>query len=190
MVRLLFNLLTFFLLPWPSISWSIFATLEKESIYPANLCGYLQLSADWFLPSEASLKRSHIRKLIRDLLSESSHKVNPSTSCNGNASTSVYPGNNLDQKHGEPSVSPDKDVIDAASSPDRGDGIKPLRSSIVPCDKEAGFLFPEFLESAPESNLPLPEPGVQVHEHSTSIKLLFASCPTMVLLLFHIQLIL
>ncbi|XP_074587123.1 putative ubiquitin-like-specific protease 2A [Curcuma longa] len=135
------------------------------------------LSADWFLPSEASLKRSHIRKLIRDLLSETSHNFNPSTSCNGNASTSVYPGNNLEQKHGELlSVSPDKDAMDAASSPDRGDGIKLLRSSIVPCDKEAGFLFPEFLESAPESNLPLPE---HVHEHSTSSKPLFASCPTM-----------
>ncbi|XP_074587122.1 uncharacterized protein LOC141843009 [Curcuma longa] len=69
-----------------------------------------------------------------------------------------------------------------ASSPDRGDGIKLLRSSIVPCDKEAGFLFPEFLESAPESNLPLPE---HVHEHSTSPKPLFAPCPTMVLLLEH-----
>lgn len=164
---------------------SIFATLEKESIYPANLCRFLQLSADWFLPSEASLKRSHIRKLIRDLLSETSHNFNPSTSCNGNASTSVYPGNNLEQKHGELlSVSPDKDAMDAASSPDRGDGIKLLRSSIVPCDKEAGFLFPEFLESAPESNLPLPE---HVHEHSTSSKPLFASCPTMVLLLVLIS---
>ncbi|KAG6476412.1 hypothetical protein ZIOFF_065653 [Zingiber officinale] len=137
------------------------------------------LSADWFLPSEASLKRSHIRKLIRDLLRESSHKVIPSTSCNGNASTSVYPGNNLEQKHGQLlSVSPDEDAIDTASSPDRGDGIKLLRSAIVPCDKEAGFLFPEFLESAPESNMPLPDPGVHVHEHSTSSKL-FASCPTM-----------
>ncbi|XP_042434075.1 probable ubiquitin-like-specific protease 2B isoform X2 [Zingiber officinale] len=137
------------------------------------------LSADWFLPSEASLKRSHIRKLIRDLLRESSHKVIPSTSCNGNASTSVYPGNNLEQKHGQLlSVSPDEDAIDTASSPDRGDGIKLLRSAIVPCDKEAGFLFPEFLESAPESNMPLSDPAVHVHEHSTSSKL-FASCPTM-----------
>lgn len=92
----------------------------------------------------------------------------------------MYPGNNLEQKHGQLlSVSPDEDAIDTASSPDRGDGIKLLRSAIVPCDKEAGFLFPEFLESAPESNMPLPDPGVHVHEHSTSSKL-FASCPTMV----------
>lgn len=36
-----------------------------------------QLNVDWFLSAEASLKRSFIRKLIYELLKESSHEETP-----------------------------------------------------------------------------------------------------------------
>lgn len=152
------------------------------------MCGYLQLSADWFPPSEASIKRSVIRKLIYNLLNDSCKKTSPSTCSNGHPSTSVYPENDIEQvQHIEllsAHCSPAKNVMGDASCPDTDteDGIELLRSSSSAHFDKEGLILPEFLEQTTHS-MSLPENGEPVHMHNvTSSKLLFASSPTEVFL--------
>lgn len=54
---------------------------------------HLQLNADWFLPSEASLKRTLIEKLISKLLENRSQELN-STNCDNENQSSGVPENN------------------------------------------------------------------------------------------------
>ncbi|XP_038985477.1 probable ubiquitin-like-specific protease 2B isoform X2 [Phoenix dactylifera] len=82
------------------------------------------LGADWFSPVEASLKRIVIRKLIHDLLKDSSPKVTPAT-CSNEHLSSGFP--EIDVDH-EP-------VIEFL--PEHSSAVKPAVSdSIAPTGKE------------------------------------------------------
>ncbi|WOL01399.1 hypothetical protein Cni_G10115 [Canna indica] len=141
-----------------------------------KFCSFL--SADWFLPSEASLKRTLIRKLIYELLNDSSEKVNPITSSNEHPTTSGYPANNIEQEqHVEllpACCSPSKDVD--ALYPVTEDGAELLTAS-ANCDKKAGLMLPEF--EAGSNAIPLPQNGEHANHHTaTSSNMLFPSCST------------
>ncbi|XP_010917704.1 uncharacterized protein [Elaeis guineensis] len=82
------------------------------------------LGADWFSPVEASLKRTVIRKLIHDLLKDSSPKVVPATCSNGHLSS------------GFPEIDVDHEPI-IEFSPEHSRENKPAVSdSIAPTGKE------------------------------------------------------
>ncbi|KAJ0964332.1 hypothetical protein J5N97_029454 [Dioscorea zingiberensis] len=70
------------------VNFSPFKMIKKHSNF---------LNVDWFLPAEASLKRSFIRKLIYELLKESSHKEAPDVHCSNHPLVEVKE-NNIDQE--------------------------------------------------------------------------------------------
>ncbi|KAM0945644.1 putative Ulp1 peptidase [Dioscorea sansibarensis] len=71
------------------VDFSPFKMIKKHSNFLLNV--------DWFLPAEASLKRSFIRKLIYELLKESSHKEAPGA-CGSNCPPVEIKENGIDQE--------------------------------------------------------------------------------------------
>ncbi|KAK9286910.1 hypothetical protein L1049_015317 [Liquidambar formosana] len=119
------------------------------------------LNRDWFLPTEASLKRAHIQKLIYELLEDSSQKVSPT---DGNVK---YPSSqSADPNEQETDVElfeevcsstktchdnassfnavPDMEITLLSASPSRG----------IQCIRESGFSLREFEPGAVAGSLP------------------------------------
>lgn len=126
------------------------------------------LTMDWFIPSEASLKRAYIRKLIYDLLHDSSQKVNSTPCSKGHISTG-YNDSTVDQRptgklfhqHSGPS----KSVHDDSACLITVKGIEMNLETIsspgfVQSDNEEGLVLHEFLEPGKNSMsiLPADEP--------------------------------
>ncbi|XP_064986288.1 probable ubiquitin-like-specific protease 2B isoform X2 [Musa acuminata AAA Group] len=140
------------------------------------------LSADWFPPAEASLKRSLIWKLIYEL-NNPTQKINTSTCSKVHPSSSGYPEINVEQEHVEllsAHCSPAKGLVGDAVCPDAGVGNEfghLASSSGTKCDEQTRLMIPEFLEPG-ENTMSSPKHGADVHQHTaTSSNLLFVSCP-------------
>ncbi|URE25655.1 Ulp1 protease family, C-terminal catalytic domain [Musa troglodytarum] len=82
------------------------------------------LSAKWFPPVEASLKRSVIRKLIYELLNDRSEKIDRSTCSTGCPSTSGHPEDNTERELLAAHCSPAMGVMGDAICQDTEDGEK------------------------------------------------------------------
>ncbi|XP_010277496.1 PREDICTED: probable ubiquitin-like-specific protease 2B [Nelumbo nucifera] len=111
------------------------------------------LSMDWFPPSEASLKRAHIQKLIHEILDDQSQKA-PSTFCGDEHQSFKFIEKNdtentmefVTEKH-----SPAKTFHgnSSCSTAEQGIEIKLLASPSlggVQCSKDSGLVFRELFE--------------------------------------------
>ncbi|XP_010254528.1 PREDICTED: probable ubiquitin-like-specific protease 2B isoform X1 [Nelumbo nucifera] len=96
-----------------------------------KLCNFLNM--DWFLPSEASLKRAYIKKIIHEILEDQLQKV-PSTACGDENHSEFLKKNNDTENTVEflsEKLSPVKpsDISSSCSTAERGIEIKLLSAS-------------------------------------------------------------